>query len=262
MKLNISQLSVVILGLAGNTASAVTVFSTNFSSLPSELNIAGTNWGTATVHTTSFGGNTHAFVDVTTFGVSGNWLQVDSNAGNNQVNVATFSLSGLASHTTISLGMFLASGGGIDGGTGSPVGNDSFAVIVDGVTVFNNFFAARPGAGSSYAAPPGVTLLGQATTDTDGSDFLSARTGAWGHDALYDLSLDPALQNIAHTSSTATIQIVSRLATNSGVDVETGSDEQLAIANFTVSTNAIPEPAGAVLSGLAAVMLMGRRRRA
>jgi hypothetical protein len=187
---------------------------------------------------------------------------VDSNIGNNQVNVATFSLSGLASHTTISLGMFLATGGGIDGGTGSPVGNDSFAVIVDGVTVFDNFFVGRIGAGTTYAAPGGVQLLAPATTDTDGSDFLSARTGAWGHDALYDLSLDPALQNIAHTNSTATIQIVSRLATNNGVDVEGGNDEQLAIANFTVATNAIPEPAGVMLSGLAAVMLMGHRRRA
>ena len=97
-----------------------------------------------------------------------------------------------------------------------------------------------------------IRKLGESGAPT--SNLNAYRTGGWGHDALYDLSLEPSLQGISHTASTATIEFI--INRNEG-----DTDEYFGIANLvvqipdTADTDADNLPDGWELSWPAITML-------
>lgn len=137
-------------------------------------------------------------------------------------------LRGLPSHTHVSLGFLLAV---IDSWDGTEV----FKVSVDGVTLFANWFQLATGDASSYVAPPGALL-------SSGTDLGFTGGGFYNHDRAYDLSVEPAFIDIAHTSDSLTV--VWNLGAVSGGAAEQwqgGGDESWAIDNVSVSVT----PSGA-----------------
>ncbi len=213
--------------------------------------------------TTAPGGN-HTFVDVKAAfpQVTGERLFYGSSSIGNTA-TATINLTGLSVFSSISLDSFIVgAGGGIDHTQG-----DGVEVLVNGTSILNIVLSARDrgaGEGNSGAyintAPASAVLKGVATSDTDGSEFISTRTDGWGHDALFDLGADPAFDNIAVSGSgNVTIQVISRLSNGAG-GTEGGNDEQIVIGNFAASF-AIPEPSSMALASASALALLGRRRR-
>jgi hypothetical protein len=137
-------------------------------------------------------------------------------------------LRGLPSHTHVSLGFLLAV---IDSWDGTEV----FKVSVDGVTLFANWFQLALGDASSYVAPPGALLSSGTNLGFTGGTYYT-------HDRAYDLSVEPAFVNIAHTSDSLTV--VWNLGAVSGGAAEQwqgGGDESWAIDNVSVSVT----PSGA-----------------
>ena len=137
-------------------------------------------------------------------------------------------LRGLPSHTHVSLGFLLAV---IDSWDGTEV----FKVSVDGVTLFAHWFQLATGDASSYVAPPGALL-------SSGTELGFSAGGYYNHDRAYDLSVEPAFIDIAHTSDSLTV--VWNLGAVSGGAAEQwqgGGDESWAIDNVRVSVT----PSGA-----------------
>ena len=210
---------------------SATFFSTDFAGeLPAELNVdAGDVAYIQRPFEYAGSGNSSegdADIDVTALGLSGEWLFTPIAGTYN----ATLSLTGLGPHSSLDIGLFLHAGGGLDGIDGGQ--DDGLEIIVDGTTVFHEHFGGRSPDREGYGDTPAgqaaalIRKSGQAAAPV--SNLNSYREGGWGHDALYDLSLDPSLQGIAHTASTATIQfIVNRN--------EADTDEYFGLANLVVS---------------------------
>ena len=240
--------------LSAGPSLAVTVFSTDFSTIPANLEIAGGPVAfTQRPFDNAGSGNSaegSADIDVTAFGLSGQWLFTPT-AGQY---VASLNLTGLTPGGTLDIGFFFNAGGGLDGAFGGQT--DGLEVRVDGVTVFNDFFGGRspdrPGYGDTPEGQAAAIIRKQGVDGAPASNLNGYRTGAWGHDALYDMSLEPSLQGITNTASTATIELI---VTRSEAD----ADEYFGLANLTV--NAIPEPGSLLLTGLTAVAGLGYRRR-
>lgn len=211
-----------------------TVFSTDFSRVPSELDVAqgGVPFTLRAFDYVGSGQSTEGSqsIDVGEFGATGQWLFTPT-AGNYK---ATLTLSNLGPHRTLDIGFLLLAGGGIDGYFGGQ--NDGVEIMVDGQTVFGPIgFGGRspdrPGYQDTDEGKAAALIRTQGVDGAPASNINSYRTGAWGHDALYDMSLDPSLQGIPHTASSATIEFIANRS-------EADNDEYFGFANLVVETDA------------------------
>ena len=143
-------------------------------------------------------------------------------------------LRNLPAHTHVSVGFLLAL---ID----SWDGVELFQVEVDGVQGFSHWFQLATGDTSNYPPPPGA-LLSAGTN-------LGFTNGTWYfHDRAYDLSVEPAFQDIPHTADS--LVVAWKLGAVSGpaaTQWQGGSDESWAIDNVRVylsNTTDAPAPQG------------------
>lgn len=245
-----------VLTAGGLTAHGTTVFTSDFSTIPGNLDITA---GAVPYSQRPFdyaGSGSSAEgdqdIDVTALGLSGQWLFTPT-AG---VHRAVLNLSGLDPHDFIDIGFFLNAGGGLDGVSGGQ--DDGVEVIVDGVTLFKGNFGGRspdrPGYGDTPEGQAAALIRKLGEGGAPSSNLNDYRTDGWGHDALYDMSLEPSLQGIPHTASTATIEFITNRS-------EADGDEYFGLSNLVVETSVIPEPSSSALAGLALLTLLGAGRR-
>jgi len=138
----------------------------------------------------------------------------------------TLTLNNLECHTSVDINFKLAIIDSWDG-TGSGDGPDTFTVKVDGNTVFSQVFQSASGS-QTYENPS--TAITQAFKLALGFNpsFL---------DSAYDMHLEPAFDNIAHTSSSLTVDWVTLPTGWQG-----GTDESWAIDAVQVILNGIDDP--------------------
>jgi len=165
--------------------------------------------------------------------------------------ITTLTLGDLPTHNTVSVGFLLAVIDSWDGLNQQGFGPDFFNVRIDGVTVFSHAFASALGAGD-YSAPAGGLIAGSGQMGGAGAANFGWN-GAW-NDSAFDMHLEPQLQNLAHTSSTLTIDFFA-----TGAGWQGGSDESWGIDDLVVALD-VPAPGGVVLAALGAWAAMRRRR--
>jgi MYXO-CTERM domain-containing protein len=218
-------LSVSAVCAIASLASAQVVFSNNFESgMPAQISGAGSIVPTQGFAAYGFGNN----------------MLVNDDAGNPVAAATVLTLTSLPAHTSLSLNFLLAVIDSWDGTNGNPA-PDLFNVEVDGNLIFQTSFAHASG-GGNYVAPAGGQL------------FFNTNVGFWIYgESAYNMGLEPALQNIAHTSSSVTIRIFA-----SGAGWQGGEDEAWGIDGLEVTV--APTPGAAALLGLGG-LAMGRRRR-
>ena len=140
-------------------------------------------------------------------------------------NMVKLTVANLAPHTTVSLKMLFAAIDSLDG-TGSFPAGDFLRIDLDGKTIFRHSFAnAEASQIQDYVSPPGVELARRVDLGFQGP-------GGFYTDSAYDLGLDSKLQNIAHTASTAIVEI-----TLEGGGVQTLDDESWAVDNLRLVVN-------------------------
>ncbi|MBM4301284.1 MAG: PEP-CTERM sorting domain-containing protein [Deltaproteobacteria bacterium] len=171
----------------------------------------------------------------------GNFLRNTSTG--NPASSTTLTLTGLPAHTSVNVNFLL---GIIDSwdGYGSGFGPDAFNVTVDGVSVFSQVFAT---AGGSMTYLPGSPVLLSSGTHL-------GFNGSWT-DKAYNMYLEPAFQNIAHTGSSLAISWFA-----SGPVWQGGVDESWAMDNVQVVLNgvtAVPLPPSVMLLGSGLLGLLG-----
>jgi hypothetical protein len=256
VKPTVSLSAASLFGLGAMLSQGTTIFSTDFSSIPSNLDITAGDVA-YTQRGVDFAGTGSTVegaqdIDVTALGLTGQWLFTPSEGRY----VATLNLDGLTPGGTLDIGFFLNAGGGLDGAFGGQ--NDSVEVAKDGVTLFNAVFGGRspdrPGYGDTPEGQAAAMIRKAGESGAPSSNLNEFRTGAWGHDALYDMSLEPSLQGVPITASTATLEFIVNRS-------EAPTDEYFGLANLTIDANPIPEPGSLTLSGLAGLVVLGLRRR-
>lgn len=169
-------------------------------------------------------------------------------------NLVTLTLNQLPEHTDISLAFLFAAIDSLDG-TGTFPQGDFLTITLDGQTLLRESFAnATPDQIQSYVPPPGGELARRV-------DLGFSGPGGYYTDSAYNLGLEPRLQHVQHTASSAvfTFQI-------EGPGIQPLDDESWAMDQLVVSVNAVstvPEPsaAGLGLVGLGALVALQRRRR-
>ena len=227
---------VAALSFSGIASSApVTIFSTDFNSAtpPAEI-LPGSALITGVQGYAGLGPVGNQF--------GGNFLR--SATGN----VVTLQLNSLPAHSAINLSFLFAAIDSLDG-TGSFPQGDFFNVVVDGVTIFNESFAnALPSQIQSYVPPAGVELARHV-------DLGFSGPGGYYTDSAYNLGADPIFSNIAHSTSTASIQFFIQ-----GVGIQDLNDESWAMDNLTVTVAPVPVPAAAWLFGSGLLGLIGFAR--
>lgn len=210
-----------------------TIFSTDFTTIPDELDIEA---GTAPYSQRPFdyvgtgeSAEGSQMIDVAEFGATGQWLFTPTAGSYN----ATLSLTNLPPHGTLDIGFLFLAGGGLDADNGGQT--DGLEIKLDGETIYGpEFFGGRSPDRAGYqdgeAAMASALIRAQGVGGAPNSNINAYRTGAWGHDALYDMSLDPSLQAIEHTASSATIEFI----TNRN---EGDQDEYFGFANLFIGTD-------------------------
>lgn len=169
-------------------------------------------------------------------------------------NLVTLTLNQLPAHTDISLAFLFAAIDSLDG-TGTFPQGDFLTITLDGQTLLRESFAnATPDQIQSYVPPPGGELARRV-------DLGFSGPGGYYTDSAYNLGLEPRLQHVQHTASSAvfTFQI-------EGPGIQPLDDESWAMDQLVVSVNdvsTVPEPsaAGLGLVGLGALVALQRRRR-
>jgi hypothetical protein len=136
----------------------------------------------------------------------------------------TLTLDGLPAHNSIDLNFLLAIIDSWDGESGSGF-PDIFNVTVDGELIFaesfTNISSAHVASYPSPTTPTGVVLAREEQLGFTGGDIFS--------DSAYNMGLEPAFENIPHTSSTLTVEWFA-----SGAGWQAGDDESWAIDNVEV----------------------------
>jgi len=231
-KLNLWAIIVISIGFAQPSAAAV-VFSTDFNAgAPAQFSGV-----TTTVPVQGYS---------TVPDFSGSFLRNAS--GGNPASKTTLTLTGLATHTFVSLDFLFAAIDSWDGNT-QPFGGapDFFNVAVNGVTIFSHTFDNFSASDQTYTGAP----LGGRT------NRFAAGGPTWP-DSAYDMGADPIFQNIPHTSGTLVVEWWA-----SGAGWSGGTDESWAIENLSVSANVIPEPGSyaMLIAGLGLLGFVARRRR-
>jgi hypothetical protein len=158
----------------------------------------------------------------------------------------TLTLTGLPPHTEISLSFLFAAIDTWDGNfsvEGAPV-PDYFNITVDGTNIFSQTFCNYNYGGGiqSYVPPAGVLLTPKPYPEL-GFQIRPGNPPEFG-DSAYDLGLDPAFQNIAHTASTLTVSWFAN-----GAGWQGGDDESWAIDNVTVTALLVPPTLSIATSG-------------
>lgn len=139
--------------------------------------------------------------------------------------VITLTLTDLPPHETLSLSLLFAAIDSLDGEGTFPAG-DYFKITLDGVIVFRESFAnAIVSQIQSYNPPAEVVLARH-------QDLGFGGPGGYYTDSAYDFGLDPTLQNLAHTASTATLKFELE-----GEGVQSIDDESWAIDNIRVTAD-------------------------
>jgi hypothetical protein len=149
----------------------------------------------------------------------------------------TLTLTGLPPHSHLSLGFLLAL---ID----SWDGTELLQVRVDGALLFSHWFQLATGDVSSYVAPPDGLL-------SSGTNLGFSSGQYYGRGRAYDMSVEPAFQNIPHTADSVTI--VWSLSAVSGSAAENWQgeeDESWAIDNVHVSVTTLPGTGAGTVDGL------------
>ncbi len=167
----------------------------------------------------------------------GNFLRNTSTG--NPAQYTTLTLTGLPAHTSVNINFLL---GIIDSwdGYGNNYGPDAFNVTVGGVSVFSQVFAMQSNGTMTYIPPSGVLLSSSSNLIAE----ISYPDGA------YNMYLEPAFQNIAHTGNSLTISWFA-----SGDGWQGGGDESWAIEN--VQVDVVPLPPTVVLLGSGLLGLLG-----
>lgn len=174
-------------------------------------------------------------------------------------NLVTLTLDQLPEHTDISLAFLFAAIDSLDG-TGSFPQGDFLTITLDGQTVFRESFAnATPDQIQSYVPPAGGELARRV-------DLGFSGPGSYYTDSAYNLGLEPRLQKLQHTASSAVFTFQIEGPGIQPLDDESWAMDRLSVTVSGVST--VPEPSVGVLalSGLGMLrgwrMAMARRRRA
>ncbi len=136
--------------------------------------------------------------------------------------VITLTLTDLPPHTTLSIAMLFAAIDSLDG-TGTFPAGDFFKITVDDVVVFRESFANAIETQIQSYAPPAAVILARRVD-------LGFAQGSYYFDSAYDFGLDPALQNLPHTASSATL-----VFTLEGEGVQDINDESWALDNLRVT---------------------------
>jgi Ca2+-binding RTX toxin-like protein len=166
---------------------------------------------------------------------AGSFLRNDSggdpsNGGAVPQTPTVLTLTNLPAHTSVDVNFLLAMIGSWNSASDNQ-GPDFFNVLVNGVSVFNeNFrnFAPFP-ASQGYVSPPG-TLLTPNLADL----FTAASIPVDNNDTAYNMSLEPAFNDIPHTSSTLTVEWFA-----DGAGFEGQDNESWAIDNVEVVLNGL-----------------------
>jgi hypothetical protein len=137
--------------------------------------------------------------------------------------VITLTLTELPPHQTLSLSLLFAAIDSLDGEGTFPAG-DYFKIELDGVIVFRESFANAIETQIQSYNPPAEVVLARH------QDLGFGGPGGYYTDSAYDFGLDPALQNIAHSASTATLTFELE-----GEGVQSIDDESWAIDNIRVT---------------------------
>lgn len=177
-------------------------------------------------------------------GFTGNFLWNKGAAGD----ATDVSLTGLASHDTVTVSFSLALIDSWDGMSGNPA-PDYFNILADGVEVFEISVANAP-LGSGEMIPT------EATNRSAPSNLIGKRF----NESLFDVSL-----SFAHTGSTLALSMFADGAGWQGYNDESWGIDNLEVTTSTVGGVApVPLPAGfpLMLAGLAGLGVASRRRKA
>lgn len=213
-----------ILVIAASTSSAATVYSQDFEGA------VGPEW--------SGGGAVQTSGGLSAFGFGNNHWRNDG------ASTTGLTLTGLASHTSLTLSFNLAMWDSID------IGNDRFIVTIDGAPVydsldFGNYFPA-----DNVGHGPGANIT---------ASFTDFATPQYGYNTGFRDSARFASFTVAHSDGSV---VVGWQYFNS----QGGLDESFGVDNVVIDTNhvPVPEPASYALMalGLAGLGIATRRQRA
>lgn len=131
-------------------------------------------------------------------------------------------LRNLPAHTHVSVGFLLAL---IDSWDGAEL----YRVSVDGQMLFNHWFQLATGDTSDYPPPPGALL-------SAGTNLGFTNSGYHYRDRAYDLSVEPAFQNIPHTADSLVVNwYLGAVSGSAASQWQAGADESWAIDNVRVT---------------------------
>jgi hypothetical protein len=139
--------------------------------------------------------------------------------------IIKLTLTDLPRHTSLSLSMLFAAIDSLDG-TGTFPAGDFFKITVDDVLVFRESFANALESQIQSYNPPAAAVLARHV------DLGFSGPGSFYTDSAYDFGQDPALQNLPHSASSATL-----VFTLEGEGVQDINDESWALDNLRVTVH-------------------------